>query len=550
MSVAEEVAVATEDRLAVIVPLYNEERTVVELLTRLIAQDVVAQVVIVDDGSTDASVPLVKEWLTLLPASRAKNITLLQHDANSGKGRAIRTGLDEVMWSHVIIQDADLEYDPADINKLWAVMQSGEADVVYGSRYLDKPELQKGRWLMQSGVRFLNLLVRLLYGVKLTDEACCYKMFCTADLRAMDLQCEKFEFCPEVTGKTALSGRVLREVPVAYHARSFDEGKKIQAWDALDGVWTLFAVRAEEGKRKSRSEGEPSSSVCEIPAVVTSLVLVTAAILKLESAQMTGRGSEFLHAFGELTLAGLLLSGFVPRMVALAAVFTFVLYAIYASFLVLTGTSECGCFGRLGVSPWISLSLNLFVLTFWVLMSGTTRGKPNVRLQGVWAAALCITIIGAAATGRSVAQATTAAITGRHYEVLQPQKWLGAQLPIMDAISIGDVLASGEWILVLHNSECASCREIHREFEDIDIPNSPDEGGPRLAFIEVGYKDTPLTNPIRAQRRNYEIGWLSPDVNWVAPVPTVISLADGVVTFVDEYASVGSSKRFSREAGR
>ena len=157
-------------------------------MTLLIAQEVISQVVIVDDGSTDNSVPFAKEWIDTLEPAIAERIQLVQHDINKGKGRAIRTGLEHVTCSHVIIQDADLEHDPADIKKLWAVMQSGEADVVYGSRYLDSPKLQKGRWVMQSGVRFLNLLVRLLYGIKLTDEATCYKMFRTADLREMPLR--------------------------------------------------------------------------------------------------------------------------------------------------------------------------------------------------------------------------------------------------------------------------------------------------------------------------------------------------------------------------
>ena len=219
------VAVQEEDRLAVIVPLYNEQDTVVELLTRLIAQDVVSQIIIVDDGSTDHSVPFVKEWLCDLDTDVAESISFVPHEQNRGKGRAIRTGLDHVTCSHVIIQDADLEYDPQDIAKLWAVMQSGDADVVYGSRYLDKPELQQGRWIMQSGVRFLNLLVRLLYGVKLTDEATCYKMFRTSDLLRMNLQCEKFEFCPEVTAKAIRSGLHIAE-------RGIAESRIRQDWKA------------------------------------------------------------------------------------------------------------------------------------------------------------------------------------------------------------------------------------------------------------------------------------------------------------------------------
>lgn len=147
------------DSLAVIVPVYNEERTVAELLRRLEVQPCVSQIVVVDDGSTDGTWEALAPWLARANANTAPlysrctspSIIVVQHDNNHGKGRSIRTGLEHVTCSHVIIQDADLEYDPVDINKLWAVMESGDADVVLGSRYFNNPQLQKGRRLMQVG---------------------------------------------------------------------------------------------------------------------------------------------------------------------------------------------------------------------------------------------------------------------------------------------------------------------------------------------------------------------------------------------------------------
>ncbi|RLT09759.1 MAG: glycosyltransferase [Planctomycetota bacterium] len=236
------------DRLAVIVPVYNEERTVAELLRRLEAQPCVSQIIIVDDGSTDRTWEELEPWRTRASFTAAlietgvhlPSVIVVQHNRNRGKGRAIRTGLGDVTCSHVIIQDADLEYDPSDINNLWAVMQSGEANVVFGSRYLQNPKLQKGRWAMQSGVRFLNLLVRLLYGIKLTDEATCYKMFRTADLRAMNLQCERFEFCPEVVAKISLEDLAVVEFPIHYRARERQEGKKLTVLDAVSAIRQLI----------------------------------------------------------------------------------------------------------------------------------------------------------------------------------------------------------------------------------------------------------------------------------------------------------------------
>ena len=242
---------AATDRLAVIVPVYNEERTVAELLRRLEVQPCVSQIIIVDDGSTDRSYEELGPWRSRVAinadsSAGSQSIIVLQHGRNRGKGRAIRTGLDQVTCSHVVIQDADLEYDPANINKLWAVIQSGEADVVYGSRYLQDPRLQRGRIVLQSGIRFLNLLIRLLYGVRLTDEATCYKMFRTNDLRTMELQCEQFEFCPEVTCRALTRGLTILEVGICYEPRAACDGKKLRF---SDGLYAALRICSEYSSR-------------------------------------------------------------------------------------------------------------------------------------------------------------------------------------------------------------------------------------------------------------------------------------------------------------
>ena len=244
------------DRLAVIVPVYNEERTVAELLRRLEGQPCVSQIIIVDDGSTDQTWEELEAWrsrdssaIALGSDVDSLSVTVVRHDRNRGKGRAIRTGLDNVTCSHVIIQDADLEYDPSDINKLWAVMQSGDADVIFGSRYLDNPRLQNGRWIMQSGVRLLNLVVRLLYGLRLTDEATCYKLFSTQDLRRMQLRCERFEFCPEATAKAAILGCRFTEVQISYTARGCAQGKKLRFSDGVSAMRVLVQMYSWTAER-------------------------------------------------------------------------------------------------------------------------------------------------------------------------------------------------------------------------------------------------------------------------------------------------------------
>jgi len=336
------------DQLAAIVPLYNEQATVTQLLSLLIAQEVVSQVVIVDDGSTDNSVPLVKEWIDTLEPATAERIQLVQHDRNKGKGRAIRTGLEHVTCSHVIIQDADLEYDPADIKKLWKVMQSGEADVVYGSRYLDNPELQKGRWVMQFGVRFLNLLVRVLYGVKLTDEATCYKMFRTADLRDMRLMCEGFEFCAEVSRFAAQSKLKVTEVPIGYKPRSVTEGKKLRLRDGLNSIFVTLFGRAKLSPRLGLA--------ITLPFGCAALIL----ILAVSRTVFSGHRQVELRELLTVELGPLKAGTQSTHMVKLTNQFN-------SAFAITHHTASCGCteveFPNLEILPSTEFTVSLTIKT-------------------------------------------------------------------------------------------------------------------------------------------------------------------------------------------
>jgi len=160
-----------------------------------------------------------------------------------GKGRAIRTALAAAKGQFTIIQDADLEYWPEDYPRLLEPLLAGEAVVVYGSRYLRESVTKRRFTVFRFGVSLLNVAVRVLYGVRLTDEATCYKVFPTEVLRAMDLECERIEFCPEVTAKACRMGLRIAEVPVRYNARTKKEGKKIRWRDGLTAIWTLWKWR-------------------------------------------------------------------------------------------------------------------------------------------------------------------------------------------------------------------------------------------------------------------------------------------------------------------
>ena len=230
--------------LTVIVPIYNEVSTLETILERVRESPVDKQIIVVDDGSTDGTAELLQELAGLSP------IEVHFHEKNQGKGRAIRTALEHAEGQYTIIQDGDLEYDPQDYPKLLAPLLAGEADVVYGSRYLNKENNFSGRLHFDLGVKFLNLFLWLLYGKKITDEATCYKVFPTTTLRSMALQCERFEFCPEVTAKACRLNLVIREIPIRYDGRSVEQGKKIRLADGLAAVKTLLSFRGWNGKEK------------------------------------------------------------------------------------------------------------------------------------------------------------------------------------------------------------------------------------------------------------------------------------------------------------
>ena len=216
--------------------MYNERDTLENLLRRVLAVPVDKEVIVVDDGSRDGTREVLARLAGELP------IRALFHERNRGKGAAIRTALAEARGEFTIIQDADLEYDPEEYPRLLAPIQKGEANVVYGSRYLGHTNPLPFTHF-KVAVLLLNAMANLLYGTRLTDEATCYKMFRTSLLRSLPLRCERFEFCPEVTARVAKRGEKILEIPIAYHYRTKSEGKKIGWRDGFEAIWTLLRYR-------------------------------------------------------------------------------------------------------------------------------------------------------------------------------------------------------------------------------------------------------------------------------------------------------------------
>jgi glycosyltransferase involved in cell wall biosynthesis len=223
-------------KVSVLVPAYNESRTIARMLAAVYDRnpDRELEVIVVDDGSTDGTYEAAK-------AAAKPGTKVLKHEKNSGKGTAIRTALAAASGDLVIIQDADLEYDPADYEPLLRAIEEGRAEVVYGSRMMKSSARSYHRYYW--GGRLVSLWTNILYGSRLTDEPTCYKVFKTAMLRSFDLKCTGFEFCPEVTAKTLARGIKILELPISYHPRRMEEGKKIRWTDGVIALWTLLKLR-------------------------------------------------------------------------------------------------------------------------------------------------------------------------------------------------------------------------------------------------------------------------------------------------------------------
>ena len=222
--------------VSVIIPAFNEEQTIGQVLEALRALPIEKQIIVVNDGSTDGT-------YKVLEALRAiYELTIVHCEENRGKGFAIRKGLPYVKGTIVVIQDADMELDPVDISALVKPLEKGNVQVVYGSRFLNG----RGNASFHNFIanRILAIYTNLLYGCRITDESTGYKAFSTELITRLDLTCEGFEFCPEVTAKILRAGYHIHEVPVSYFPRTKKEGKKLRFWsDGFFAAWTLLKYR-------------------------------------------------------------------------------------------------------------------------------------------------------------------------------------------------------------------------------------------------------------------------------------------------------------------
>lgn len=223
-------------KLSVIIPAFNEKATVAEIVQRVRAVELADEIIVVDDGSTDGT----RDILQSLPPSN--DLIILHHEVNRGKGAAVRTGIERSTGEVILIQDADLEYDPRDYPALLQPIADGRAQVVYGSRFLGGPR-KAMFFLHMVGNKFLTFVTSVLYDTILSDMETGYKVFRADVVKTMPLRARRFEFEPEITARVLRKGIRIYEVPISYNGREYNEGKKITWRDGFIAVWTLLRYR-------------------------------------------------------------------------------------------------------------------------------------------------------------------------------------------------------------------------------------------------------------------------------------------------------------------
>lgn len=220
-------------KITIIIPTYNEGETVGEIIKQVkMVEGFEKEIIVVDDASTDQ---------TALAIKKIRGIIVMRHANNQGKGAAIRTGLAYATGDYLLVQDADLEYDPQDILLMLDPVRKGKAEVVYGSRFTGQHRNMFFWHLI--GNQFLTFVTNLLYNTTLSDMETCYKLMPVTLARSLNLQAKHFEFEPEVTAKILKRGIRIWEVPISYAGREYEQGKKISWKDGIPALWVLVKER-------------------------------------------------------------------------------------------------------------------------------------------------------------------------------------------------------------------------------------------------------------------------------------------------------------------
>ncbi|MDD4938198.1 MAG: glycosyltransferase family 2 protein [Candidatus Shapirobacteria bacterium] len=228
-------------KISIVIPIYNEEKTVRKIVERVLSVDlgkIKKEIILINDGSSDSS------RVVLNKLKKEYGVLVISHKKNKGKSCALRTGFKKMTGDVVVIQDGDLEYNPNDFKKMIdKMLKFDDVRVVYGSRRLNKENVQYSGLSFYMGGLLLTVMANVVYGTRITDEPTCYKMFDTKLLRKIKLKSKRFEFCPEVTAKVAKSGIKIYEVPISYNPRHVNQGKKIRLKDFFEAFWVLLKYK-------------------------------------------------------------------------------------------------------------------------------------------------------------------------------------------------------------------------------------------------------------------------------------------------------------------
>lgn len=227
-------------KLSIVIPVYNEVSSVLEVLNAIEKLQIDKEIIVVDDGSTDGTRDVLRKYDE---AHHEAKVVLMEK--NGGKGTALREGFKYVTGDYTVVQDADFEYDPNDLITMFNYALEHKADVVYGNRFATKRFYEGMDWKNFLGNNVvLPLVASLLYGQYIPDEATCYKMIKTEVLKGIPLECKRFEFCPEVTAKVRRKGYKIHHIPIKYFPRTTNAGKKLKALqDGAEAIWTLLKYR-------------------------------------------------------------------------------------------------------------------------------------------------------------------------------------------------------------------------------------------------------------------------------------------------------------------
>ncbi len=440
-----------QDRsLSILIPCHNEAATVRELLSRVRAALPAAELLVVDDGSSDGSAEIIEEH------AKALGLNAIFLPQRGGKGAAVREALKHATRPWVVIQDADLEYDPADLQQMQLAAIANPDCAIYGSRYLRRGKATGGSLAPFVGVKVLGILVKLLYGKYLSDTHTCYKMLPTALMKQLALDSQGFEICAEITSKLLNRQVSILEIPISYHPRSAATGKKIGVRDFFCAAGAYWRLRFQENRCPRATERSTGHSFWYlVTRFMVGALLVIAGAMKLSPWRTLALSYwlvlppivVFLVGLFEFLLGVAVLTFVVNRAIWVVTVATFATYLAILAWQFSSGQSICQCLGSRSLpilamfaldgsltlalwwwrKHWTTLSRAIGQSAAWELFSGIRLALPILALAGILGFGSLDAAVGYVSGGRVLPT-----VTSFHVGQISPGEMGTAQFEIMN----------------------------------------------------------------------------------------------------------------------